>query len=120
MRAFGVHLRPDGGHLQQPERPGADAETAAVTVCAVPKRVVAVRREVADFLQRRQDPAGKPRLYVRHRPAQRVQEFRRVPLISRRASTTSIAVVASTTATTSSSARMVAWAWCGMLAAALI
>jgi hypothetical protein len=79
-----------------------------------------VRREAVRVAQDGKDLAGEPRLRVRHRLAQRVQEFRRVPLISRRASTTSIAVVASTTATTSSSARMVAWAWCGMLAAALI
>ena len=116
VRTVGVHLRADCGHLQQPQRPRANAGA----VRAAPKHVVAVRREAVRVAQDGKDLAGEPRLRVRHRLAQRVQEFRRVPLISRRASTTSIAVVASTTATTSSSARMVAWAWCGMLAAALI
>ena len=75
VRTVGVHLRADCGHLQQPQRVRANAGA----VRATPKHVVAVRREAVRVAQDGKDLAGEPRLRVRHRLAQRVQEFRRVP-----------------------------------------
>ena len=59
----------------QPQRLRANAGA----VHATPKHVVAVRREAVRVAQDGKDLAGEPRLRVRHRLAQRVQEFRRVP-----------------------------------------